>query len=111
VQAGPARLIARRAVRADWDSARTLAVFDAHALDAKRAGVKSPVAVAVARMVKNEQISPPPPEALARVRWLSQATGEEPWQGEERDNAGTGINAGRGWGEDDRGGEEAGGTT
>lgn len=77
VQAASARLIARRARRAGWDVAQTLAVFDAHRLDAKQAGARSPLGVAVTRLVKGEQMRLPPAATLARVQWLHQAHGGE----------------------------------
>jgi hypothetical protein len=72
VQQDPARLIARRAVQAGWGVERTLEVFDAHVLDAERAGVRSPVGVAVSRMLDSGQITPAPAWAVARVRRLNQ---------------------------------------
>lgn len=100
VQAGPAWRIARRAVCAGWGVDRTLAVFEAHRLDAKQAGTKSPVGVAVSRMVKNEQISLPPANTLTRVQGLHQARA-----GEGSENAGSSHLAG--WGGEGQGSQAA----
>lgn len=67
VQDNPARLIAWRAVRTGMGVAATLDLFDAHLLDAQRASAKSPVGVAVSRMVQNRQILPAPAWALSEV--------------------------------------------
>jgi hypothetical protein len=80
VQDDPARLIARRAVRVELGAPETLEMFDAHLLDAERANAISPVGVAVARMVKNSQITPAPAWALARVRQRNQ---ERVWQAQQ----------------------------
>lgn len=76
VQSDPARLIARRAVQSGWGVVRTLEVFDAHGLDAERAGARSAVGVAVSRMLDGVQITPAPEWAVSRVRRLNQ---EQAW--------------------------------
>ncbi len=67
VQDNPARLIAWRAVRNGMSATAALDVFDAHVLDAERAGAKSPVGVAVSRMLQTSRITPAPAWALTEV--------------------------------------------
>lgn len=96
VQRDPARLIARRTVQSGLDVAKTLEIFDAHVLDAERASVRSPVGVAVSRMLDGTQITPAPKCALVQVRRLNQ---ERVW---EQQRVKVGI--GEGIGEEDNGG-------
>jgi hypothetical protein len=70
VQSEPARLIARRAYRARWSREKTLDTFDAHVLDAEQAGVRSPVGVAVSRMLDGDYLTPAPARAVRRIRQL-----------------------------------------
>lgn len=77
VQRDPARLMARRAVHAGWGMEQTLETFDAHELDAAQTGARSPLGVAVSRMLDGDQLLPPPPALLAKARRHKQ---ERAWE-------------------------------
>jgi hypothetical protein len=76
VRQDPARLIARRAVHAGWGVDMTFETFDAHELDAAQTGARSPLGVAVSRMLDGTRSTPAPAWALARVRRRQQ---EQAW--------------------------------
>lgn len=84
VQQDPARLIARRAVQAGWGVEQTLDTFDAHKVDATQTGARSPVGVAVSRMLDGGQLMHPPAPALAKVRRHYQ---ERVWVAQHLENA------------------------
>lgn len=77
VQTDPARLIALRAARSGWTVEKTLEVFEAHLLDAERAGARSPIGVAVSRMLDGDAITPAPQWAIAEILRRKQ---EQEWQ-------------------------------
>lgn len=79
VQRQPARLIAQRAASAGWRSAQTLETLDAHVRDADATGARSPLGVAVSRMLDGPQLMPAPAQAVERLRRHRQA---QAWKAE-----------------------------